>query len=319
MVSIHSSHRTAAHRRGGSDLEPWLVVGAGRCGLQLARAMAAAAVPLSGVVETDAAARTRARRCLPGVPVLGQSAALPASPGVLVAVPDQAVGTCASWLAGRVGPAARVVVHTSGALPASVLAPLRGAGRQVASLHPLMAFARGDGAPVSLAGVAAAVEGEPRAVGAARRLARRIGLAPFALAAADKPLYHALAAVASNLTLILVAQACDGMSRLGPTRAWVCRALAPLVHEATRNALATGDLSRLTGPLVRGDVTTVGSHLAVLPAGLAAAYASVARLAVERLARDRMLTPETAVGLDGALTNPRLCDSVAVVRRGEEG
>lgn len=281
--------------------------------------MVAAGVPLAGLLDASPQARRRARRCLGGVPVLGPADALPAAWGVLLAVPDQALGSCAAELASRLGPEARVIVHTSGAQPAAVLDELRRRGRALASLHPLMSFARGDGSLLPLAGVAATVEGDRRGVRLARTLARRLGLATVVIAAADKPLYHALAALAANLTSALVAAACEELTGIGPSRGWARRALAPLVLEAVRNVLATGDLSRLTGPLVRGDTRAVRTHLASLPPGLAAAYESVARLAVAGLQREGRITPETAAGLDAALTSPRLCDSFAVVRRGEEG
>ncbi|MGV8040953.1 MAG: DUF2520 domain-containing protein [Thermoanaerobaculaceae bacterium] len=296
MVRPHSRQLLGDSRRDREGSGAWLVVGAGRCGLQLARSMAAASVPLAGLLEASAQARRRARRCLPGVPVLGPADALPAARGVLLAVPDQRLGSCAAELSGRLGSETRVVVHTSGVQPAAVLEVLRGRGRALASLHPLMSFARGDGPLLPLAGVAAALEGDTRGVRLARTLARRLGLATVVIAAADKPLYHALAALAANMASAMVAVTCEELARIGPSRGWARRALAPLVLEAVRNVLATGDLSRLTGPLVRGDARTVRTHLASLPPGLAAAYESVARLAVAELRREGRITPRNSGG-----------------------
>lgn len=281
--------------------------------------MVAAGVAVGAVVEANAAARRRARRCLPGVPVLRPADPLPAARGVLVAVPDRALEECAAALAGRLSADTKAVVHTSGARPAAVLAALRGKGRALASLHPLMTFPRGDGPLVSLAGVTAAVEGDPRGLRAAGALARRLGLSAVVIAAADKPRYHALAALAANLLPALAAAACEGLAGIGPGKGWAQRALAPLVLEAVRNVLATGDLSRLTGPLVRGDAATVQAHLASLPPQLVPAYVELARLAVYRLRRDGRITPATAAGLDAALTCPDRCGSVPLVRFGEEG
>lgn len=274
---------------------------------------------LTAVVDANPAARRRARWHLPGVRVLGSHARLPATYGALVAVPDRAVPGCARALAGQIDPRTRVVLHASGALPAAVLEPLRARGRTLASLHPLMTFARGDGPRVSLTGVAAAVEGDPAGVRVARRLARQLGLVPFALAAEDRARYHALAALAANFTSVLIAAACGELSRLGPSRRWSRRALEPLVLQAVRNVLATGDLSRLTGPLVRGDVDTVAAHARALPSALSRVYDSIARLAVEMLHEEGRLGLEAAQGLTTALTNPCLYDSVAVVRLREEG
>ncbi|MCU0293853.1 MAG: DUF2520 domain-containing protein [Thermoanaerobaculaceae bacterium] len=281
--------------------------------------MRQASLPVVAVVDPAESARRAARRWLPGVPVLASTDALPGSGGVLLAVPDRLVATCAAELAGRLRPEVRVVLHTAGALPAEVLKPLRARRRSVGSIHPLMAFSRGGGPLHPLAGVTAAVEGDTAAVRTALSLARSLGMRGFRIAAGAKPLYHATAAVAANLVHVLVAAACSELSRVGPSRRRAAEALRPLVLEAVTAALASGDLSNLTGPLVRGDVATVRSHLRVLSPDLAAVYTRVAGLAVRRLEGDRLISPETAVALATALTNPNSCDSVGFVRSGEEG
>ncbi len=281
--------------------------------------MRQASVPLAAVVETDEAARRTARRWLGGVPVVGSRGPLPGSWAVLLAVPDRQVGPCAADLASRLGPEVRVVLHTAGALTAEAMAALRSRRRRVGSFHPLMTFSRGGGALQALAGVSAAVEGDEAAVRAAMALARRLDMRAFRLAAEARPLYHAAATVAANLTSVLIASACSELARLGSSRRWAGSALRPLVLQAVTATLAAGDLSRLTGPLVRGDADTVHTHLEVLSPDLAAAYVEVARLAVRGLEKEGLISPETAVALARALTNPYACDSVGGVRSGEEG
>jgi predicted short-subunit dehydrogenase-like oxidoreductase (DUF2520 family) len=157
----------------------------------------------------------------------------------------------------------------------------------------------------------------------AMALARRLGMRGFRLAAEAKPRYHAAAAVAANLTYTLVASACEELAAIGPSRRWAAEALRPLVLEAVTAALVGGDFSRLTGPLVRGDVATVRSHLGALSCELARAYAQVALVAVRGLEEGGSISPETAMALATALatalTNPCACDSVGFVRSGEEG
>lgn len=276
-------------------------------------------MPLVEVVEPGESARRTARRWLPGVPVLGSFRVLTGSRAVLLAVPDRQVAACAAGLAGRLGPEVQVVLHTAGALTAEVLAPLRTRRRSVGSLHPLMVFSRSGGPLQRLAGVTAAVEGDAPAVRAALSLARSLGMRGFRITSDAKPLYHATAAVAANLTHVLVAAACDELARVGPSRHWAAGALRPLVLQAVAAALASGGLSSLTGPLVRGDVATVRAHLRALSPDLAAVYTRVAGMAVRELERDGLISPETAVALATALTNPNSCDSVGFVRSGEEG
>jgi predicted short-subunit dehydrogenase-like oxidoreductase (DUF2520 family) len=75
------------------------------------------------------------------------------------------------------------------------------------------------------------------------------------------------------------------------------RALAPLVLRSAENALAGLADGGLTGPVARGDASTVESHLAALAGepALAALYRALARGAVD------LLVPERAPALEPVL------------------
>ena len=214
-----------------------MIVGAGRCGLQMARSMREASVPLVAVVEPDESARRAARRWLPGVPVLGSDRRSAGGLGrargrtrrlVEIGAPP---GSRAGWV-GRCGwcftlqalcppRSLRRCAHDGGV---SEPAPADGV---LSGRWPTPAPGRS----------AAAVEGEPRAVREAMALARRLGMRGFRLAAEAKPRYHAAAAVAANLTYTLVASACEELATIGPSRRWAAKALRPLVLEAVTAAL----------------------------------------------------------------------------------
>src|SRR5215467_14364724 len=86
---------------------------------------------------------------------------------------DDALGETARLLAKRSGWNGKIVFHSSGALTSDVLVSLRRAGAQVASVHPLMTFV--PGVRPQFTGVPLTVEGDPRAVAAARKIAKRLG------------------------------------------------------------------------------------------------------------------------------------------------
>ncbi|HEV7514783.1 MAG TPA: hypothetical protein VGR07_00645, partial [Thermoanaerobaculia bacterium] len=107
------------------------LVGPGRVGSSLAGWAVALGARLESVVG-----RSAGTAGLAGLATGGQDL-------LLLAVPDGALAQVAAELARR--PQARVVLHTSGSLPAAVLAPLRdpagrlsqeGGGSAVGSLHP---------------------------------------------------------------------------------------------------------------------------------------------------------------------------------------
>lgn len=276
-----------------------------------------AGVPLAAIVSRGRRGRDRVRRLLPEVPTAALTGRIPAAQGMLIAVPDHAIGSCATRLMEGLVRPPRVVLHTSGLLPAEVLAPLRPLGCHLGSLHPLMTFPSATGQLVVLAGALATVEGDEAAVRAARRLARRLGLVPAAISPARKARYHAAAALAANLTHILVAVARDELVAAGLTPPHASAALRPLLEATVANALAARGLERLTGPLTRGDVATIQAHLEAQPPDVAAAYRAVAALAVARLRATQTLSAQAAHGLDAALTSPGHCGSFAKMGQSE--
>lgn len=200
---------------------------------------------------------------------------------IFVCVPDHAVADVAEGLASRPDLGGVSVLHTSGLLTAESLAPVRRGGAQVASWHPLQSFPAPDLGPTSWEGVPCAIEGDPAAVETGFEIAAAVGLRPWRIRPEDKPLYHAAAAVAANLTYLLVASARDLCDGLGMPSEGDPHPLAPLLDTVVRTALSGAGLAGLTGPLARGDSATVARHLEVLPPTLANVYRTLARLVAE--------------------------------------
>jgi len=164
---------------------------------------------------------------------------------VLLAVPDGAIAGVAQEV--PVGP---WVAHVSGATSLGALDP----HIRRFSVHPLQTLTR-DRGPEQLDGAWAAVTAETDdAREAARWLANTLGLHTFDLADADKPLYHAGAAIASNFLVTLHQAAARLMEESGAPP----EALVPLMTRTIENGFV------LTGPIARGDWSTVEAHLRAL-------------------------------------------------------
>jgi predicted short-subunit dehydrogenase-like oxidoreductase (DUF2520 family) len=166
---------------------------------------------------------------------------------VLLCVPDAAIAEVAASI--EPGP---WVAHTSGATPLAALAP----HERRFTVHPLQTFTRARG-PEQLDGAWGAVcaeTDEARAVGF--RLAATLGLRPFELADSARTLYHAGAVFVSNYLVTLHRAAALLFESAGaPTEA-----LEPLMQGTIANDF------ELTGPISRGDWTTVEAHRAAIRA-----------------------------------------------------
>jgi predicted short-subunit dehydrogenase-like oxidoreductase (DUF2520 family) len=76
--------------------------------------------------------------------------------------------------------------------------------------------------------------------------------------------YHAGAVMASNAVMAVVDAAAILMTHAGVGRDDALRAIAPLARTSLENALASGPQVALTGPIVRGDASTVAAHTEAL-------------------------------------------------------
>ena len=82
----------------------------------------------------------------------------------------------------------------------------------------------------------------------------------------DKPLYHAALSIASNYLVTLEAIAAGMLQTVGIDKAHALSALLPLVQGSVDNLRHSGLPNALTGPISRGDVETVQSHLTAMHA-----------------------------------------------------
>ena len=166
---------------------------------------------------------------------------------VLLCVPDSAIAEVAASV--EPGP---WVAHVSGATPLAALAP----HTRRFSVHPLQTFTRARG-PEQLDGAWGAVCAETedaRATGF--ELAETLGLRPFELDDSARTLYHAGAVFVSNYLVTLHRAAAMLFESAGAPP----EALEPLMRRTIENDF------ELTGPISRGDWTTVEAHRAAIRA-----------------------------------------------------
>ena len=231
---------------------------------------------------------------------------------LLLTVPDRLIGTVAAVITGEAQKAAaddasaeakplagKVFLHCSGSLGLAELAPLQQAGAHVGSLHPLQSFA---GGATQLAGVYMAVDGDEAACQAAIALANALGGHPFRVPAAERAAYHAAACICSNYAVAVEALAQRLMSRWLGDEAAAWQALLPLFKGTAANLEATSSpRTALTGPIARGDATTVARHLAVLPAELVDVYCSLGLATTELALANGTIDKDAAAGLQQLL------------------
>jgi len=240
--------------------EQIFLIGCGRLGRAMALALSETVHRIIGCFDLDTAAAEALSACLSGcLPVEAIDQAPTDTTLVLVAVPDAAIEGIGQALSQSVlcRPAC-LWVHTSGLWPAEKLG--RGGVVLRGSLHPAMLYPAGG--EVRFSGVPMAVEGDALALPRLMALARALHADPMEIPAAQKTLYHAACVMASNLLVGLLAATTDVATLIRPEAGlqW----LFPIIRATLDEVEKKGAAATLTGPVKRGDVETVTSHLAAL-------------------------------------------------------
>jgi predicted short-subunit dehydrogenase-like oxidoreductase (DUF2520 family) len=235
------------------------VVGCGAVGRVVAALHARSGGPVALVSRDEARGRSAAAEVGPGTEALAPGGVAAWSPDVvIVAVPDRALGAVGAAL--RASGCEGLALHTSGALPGDVVG-----GARAGSLHPLQSFP----ASATLRDLIARADGirwfhEGDGAREAESLVQAWTGRFHALAPGSKALYHAGAAILSNHTVALFADAVRLFGAAGIGHDAAAGALAGLLAGTAANLASLGVPDALTGPVARGDVETVRGHLAAL-------------------------------------------------------
>lgn len=264
------------------------IVGAGRAGRAIGRGLRELGWRMGAVTGRSISTARAAVRAIGGGQALDAiTHQVLSSKVVLITTPDSAIESVAKNLAQLGGKewSGKVVFHMSGALDSSVLQPLADLGAATGSMHPMQTFSR-QNIP-DLAQCIFGIDGSPAALRVARKMIHQMGGVAVRLSGANKAAYHAAGLFACVYVLTLMETATRLLMAQGFKRRQAMRALLPLTRQTLDNFERVGSLAAWTGPLSRGDYSTIERHVKALadfePEYLDA-YKALARLAAKTIA-----------------------------------
>lgn len=241
------------------------IIGAGRLGTSLGRALAEKGHSILWIADKNPTAARESRRII-GQGRTTSDIARAAEAGIIVlSVPDDEIERAARTLAKTAATwREKTVLQTSGILSSASLAALRARGASCASFHPVQSFPRKDAPAGRFRNIVIALEGDAAALRVAKRLIRSLGARPFLLRARDKAAFHAACSMASNLFVPLFEMTRTLLRGIGIGDAEAAKILIPLVEGTLQSVKHLDGAAALTGPVSRGDVATVEKHLQTL-------------------------------------------------------
>jgi len=179
----------------------------------------------------------------------------------LIATPDDAISAVSERLsASGMLRKTDIVFHCSGSLSSEILLTTEESAHR-ASVHPIHSFANPQNSLEDFSGTACAIEGDPSATDILTALFSAIGGKCFSLNADKKALYHAATVMACNNLISLLSLSQQMLEAADIDRNTTGQLLQPLIENSLNNYFRSGDVDALTGPISRGDGTTVAAHL----------------------------------------------------------
>lgn len=154
------------------------------------------------------------------------------------------------------------VIHTSGVHEHSILSDLKDQGAMIGSLHPIFPFADIETSVKQLPGAVFGVQAEDATLKLwLDEIVAALHGTVLNVPAGQKALYHCALVFASNYGVTLYAIAERLLTSLGSEKGIAEQALNGLVGGMVENLREQGIPNALTGPLTRGDASTVKTHI----------------------------------------------------------
>ncbi len=166
----------------------------------------------------------------------------------------------------------KIICHTSGVHTSEIFSGLDNHKSYGYSIHPLCAINNKHKSYKELSNIYFTIEGDREKLDEVSNLFLRLGNKVNLIKTEEKARYHLAATMASNLVVGLV----DMAESIIPHDA-----LAPIMKANMDHIIEDGTVNALTGPIERGDVSTIKMHLSVLRADEIEVYQSVSKKVLE--------------------------------------
>ena len=240
-------------------------IGAGVFGKGLALALATVGHHVAAVHSRSLSSAQGLAQPIPGCRVFTKHQHLAGAVDlVFITTPDSVIGQVAAQIDWRTG---QGVIHCCGAASTQLLLPALEQGAVTGAFHPFQTFAGLTGpedAAARLAGVTFAVTGNGWREDYLWDLAKSLRGTPVSIPDEQRALYHSAAVLGCGHLAALLAQVVAVWQAMGFTQEQALNSLYPLCR-ATLDAVAKdGPEAASTGPVVRGDLVTIRSHLEAL-------------------------------------------------------
>ena len=251
------------------------MIGAGHLGQTIAHLLSKnPLVQIGAICNTSEASSSQAITFIGGGVYCPSIAQLPPADITFITTPDDLISSICEALSNnkQIKPQS-TVLHCSGSLSSDVLLSVKEHHCYVASVHPMRSFANPELSVKQYQGTYCAMEGDNDALCLLQDVFHSIGSITYLIDKTKKSLYHAAGVFASNYLVTLSQQALLCFKEAGVDNEIAMRIITTLMQSTVSNLTETlSPDTSLTGPIQRGDRSTVIKHLVSLKSPMKELY-----------------------------------------------
>jgi len=159
-----------------------------------------------------------------------------------------------------------LVFHLAGRFGLDVLEPLKMHAVELAALHPVRSLTDAALSLDGFSGTACVAEGSATALGALQPLVVSIGGTWLPVSGIDRGLYHASVSIISNITKAVAWKAQKWQRKAGLPEETARTVTHQLLQSTMEDLFRSGARQSITGPVVRGDTSTIAAHIEAIRA-----------------------------------------------------
>lgn len=162
--------------------------------------------------------------------------------------------------------AGKILCHTSGSLSSEVFGSFSNSQVFGYSVHPMSPISDKYNSYKNLKNTFFTIEGTVDRLQEVHYLINSMGNRVKIIDSKIKPLYHAASVTSSNFYLAIISRSIEYLKICGFSESEAIEALYPLCFGTLENIKELGIKASLTGPIERGDVSTLEKHIKALNA-----------------------------------------------------
>lgn len=200
------------------------------------------------------------------------------------------------------------VIHCSGATSLSSLNSIENFGGKIGAFHPLQTFPQKNLPQNILQGITFAIDSRSSINDLLKSIAKKLSCKTITLDPKDRALYHASATMACGFITSIINLSIQMWKDFPGGKENALESLEPLIQTTFNNIKQIGPVQAYTGPIARGDVATISSHLeAIIPMKkeILDIYTSLCNYGVELGLESGKLNDTEAINIRSMISNYR--------------